>query len=94
MKRIKPTQILLAIALVALAISCIQEKAPKAKVETPTADDATVWTFWHWVHGAVSKEGITADLESMKKQGDWWCLYFCDSRYGRFVRKSIGNLQP
>ncbi|PTN09530.1 glycosyl hydrolase [Mangrovibacterium marinum] len=69
MKRIKPIQILLAIALVVLAISCEQEKAPKAKVETPTADDATVWTFWHWVHGAVSKEGITADLETMKKQG-------------------------
>lgn len=35
----------------------------------PTADDAKVWTFWHWVHGAVSKEGLTADLEAMKAQG-------------------------
>jgi len=69
MKRIKPIQILFAIALVALGISCVQEKSPKAEVETPAADDAVVWTFWHWVHGAVSKEGITADLEAMKEQG-------------------------
>ncbi len=32
-------------------------------------NDAKVWTFWHWVHGAISKEGLTADLEAMKSQG-------------------------
>ena len=26
-------------------------------------------TWWHWVSGNVSKEGITADLEAMKKIG-------------------------
>ncbi len=35
----------------------------------PDMGDATVWTFWHWVHGAVSKEGIKADLQAMKAQG-------------------------
>ncbi|WP_159520246.1 glycosyl hydrolase [Sunxiuqinia indica] len=25
--------------------------------------------FWHWIHGAISKEGITADLEAMKSAG-------------------------
>jgi len=69
MKRIKPIQILLVVALVALGISCVQKQAPKADTSIPTADDATVWTFWHWVHGAVSKEGITTDLEAMKEQG-------------------------
>lgn len=27
------------------------------------------WTFWYWMYGAVSKEGITADLEAMKQAG-------------------------
>ena len=26
-------------------------------------------TWWHWMHGYVAKEGITADLEAMKEQG-------------------------
>lgn len=27
------------------------------------------WVFWYWMQGAVSKEGITADLEAMKTAG-------------------------
>lgn len=27
------------------------------------------WCFWYWMHGAVTKEGITADLEAMKEIG-------------------------
>lgn len=30
---------------------------------------AKPWVFWYWLHGAVSKGGITADLESMKEAG-------------------------
>ncbi|MEG1585297.1 MAG: glycosyl hydrolase [Bacteroidales bacterium] len=33
------------------------------------ADEAAPWTFWYWMYGAVSKAGITADLESMKEVG-------------------------
>lgn len=29
----------------------------------------SAWTWWHWMNGNVSKEGITADLESMKRIG-------------------------
>ena len=29
-------------------------------------ESAKPWVFWYWLHGAVSKEGITADLEAMK----------------------------
>jgi len=28
-----------------------------------------VHTWWHWVDGMISKEGITKDLESMKREG-------------------------
>lgn len=27
------------------------------------------WNFWYWLYGAMSKEGITADLEAMKENG-------------------------
>jgi hypothetical protein len=30
---------------------------------------ARPWVFWYWMHGAVSREGITADLEAMKEVG-------------------------
>lgn len=33
------------------------------------SDEAKPWTFWYWMFGAVSKEGITADLEAMKQAG-------------------------
>src|SRR6266446_1354351 len=26
-------------------------------------------TWWHWVNGNISREGITADLEAMKRVG-------------------------
>ena len=32
-------------------------------------ESAKPWVFWYWMHGAVSKEGITADLEAMKVVG-------------------------
>jgi hypothetical protein len=32
-------------------------------------DSARPHTFWHWMNGNVTKEGITADLEAMKQAG-------------------------
>ncbi|HSC55089.1 MAG TPA: glycosyl hydrolase [Phnomibacter sp.] len=32
-------------------------------------ESAKPWVFWYWMHGAYSKEGITADLEAMKEVG-------------------------
>ncbi|WP_300597204.1 glycosyl hydrolase [Niabella sp.] len=40
----------------------------KAVFTTPP-EQARPWVFWYWMHAAVSKEGITADLESMKNAG-------------------------
>jgi hypothetical protein len=36
---------------------------------TNPPDEARPWTFWYWMHGAVSKAGIAADLEAMKEIG-------------------------
>jgi hypothetical protein len=30
---------------------------------------ARPWTWWHWMNGCVSRDGITADLEAMKRVG-------------------------
>ncbi|MDR2840444.1 MAG: discoidin domain-containing protein [Paludibacter sp.] len=32
-------------------------------------EQAHPWVFWYWMQGAVSKQGITADLEAMKQIG-------------------------
>ncbi|MBQ7421666.1 MAG: DNA-binding protein [Prevotella sp.] len=37
------------------------------------SDAARPWTFWYWMYGAVSREGIKADLESMKNVGLGGC---------------------
>ena len=32
-------------------------------------NDSRPWTFWYWMYGAVSKDGIHADLQGMKDVG-------------------------
>ncbi len=40
----------------------------RSKFKSPPAA-AKARTWWHWINGNVSKEGITADLEAMKRVG-------------------------
>jgi len=45
---------------------------PKTQLEKAfqsPPSSASPWVFWYWMQGAVSKEGITADLEAMKEAG-------------------------
>ncbi|MBL7969768.1 MAG: hypothetical protein JNK09_22390 [Prolixibacteraceae bacterium] len=49
-----------------------QKGNPKTSLEAGflnPPESAKVWTWWHWMNGNVSKEGITADLEAMKRVG-------------------------
>jgi hypothetical protein len=32
-------------------------------------DDARIWVYWFWLNSNISREGITADLEAMKRVG-------------------------
>lgn len=32
-------------------------------------ESAKPWVFWYWMYGAVTREGVTADLEAMHKAG-------------------------
>ncbi|MBN1415275.1 MAG: DNA-binding protein [Bacteroidales bacterium] len=36
---------------------------------TRPPESAKPWVFWYWMKAAISKEGITADLEAMKENG-------------------------
>jgi len=64
--------LILTIALAALAASCALAADPAAGLErgfTSPPDSAKPHTWWHWVNGNITKEGITLDLEAMKRVG-------------------------
>jgi (4-O-methyl)-D-glucuronate---lignin esterase len=60
-------------ALLLFGLSCIcqgAEPAPNLErsfVHPP--DSARPWVYWFWLNGNVTREGITADLEAMKRVG-------------------------
>lgn len=39
------------------------------QTESEAYENSKPWVYWYWMHSAYSKEGITADLEAMKKVG-------------------------
>lgn len=53
-----------------------------AKAFAAPPDASKPWVYWWWLDGAASKEGITADLEAMKKQGISGALIFDAGRGG------------
>ncbi|MDN3663984.1 glycosyl hydrolase [Algibacter miyuki] len=55
------------IFLLILSSCSAQNGLEKAFVNPPESAGAHTW--WHWVNGNVTKEGITKDLESFKKVG-------------------------
>ena len=70
-----------AIALAAWAVSCVgigalasepSPVAPAAALEKgflQPPDSARPWVYWFWLNGNITREGITADLEAMKRVG-------------------------
>ena len=61
--------LLSALTVLLLATSCQTQKARSEKITESPEESAKPWTFWYWMHGAVTKEAITSDLESMKDAG-------------------------
>ena len=55
-------------ALSLLAWTAVCPADAQQQFQNPS-DEAKPWTFWYWMYGVVSKEGITADLEAMKHAG-------------------------
>src|SRR5579872_4024710 len=53
--------------LVVLARPVIAQPDPRVFLHPP--DSARPWVFWYWMQGAVSEEGIRADLRAMQSAG-------------------------
>jgi hypothetical protein len=65
------SRILFVIAVLALCLSKIPaaaQDALRSGFKNPPSS-AKPRTWWHWLNGNVSREGITADLEAMKRVG-------------------------
>ncbi len=54
-------------ALLAAGMALSQDQLAKSFLNPP--DSAKPHTWWHWMDGNITKEGLTADLEAMKKAG-------------------------
>lgn len=64
----------LLLSLILTLCACSPSPACGETLYRPDADeDARPWTFWYWMHGAVSRRGITADLEAMRYEGLGGC---------------------
>jgi len=49
------------------AFGAVPENLPGGFQRVP--DDARPWVYWFWLDGNITREGITADLEAMKRAG-------------------------
>lgn len=72
MGRVFPfTRLLLLLFISTAAQAAFADRAADALSAAAFAappDDAKIHTWWHWVDGAITREGITKDLEAMKAQ--------------------------
>jgi len=60
---------LLALTLLA-GVASFSDAADDLAVSFATPPDAAKpWVYWFWLNGNITKEGITADLEAMKRTG-------------------------
>lgn len=96
-------------ACVATLVSAMQSSADTIKVVQPTdhldaplpslfrdpPEEAKPRTWWHWMNGNVTREGITADLEWMKRAGIGGFQLF-DATVGtpQFIDSRVGYMTP
>jgi hypothetical protein len=45
------------------------EKSDLVKNFITPPNEARIWVYWFWLNSNITKEGITADLEAMKRVG-------------------------
>jgi len=59
------------IFLLSMAVSCshrVKDDISRAEFMNPP-ESVGIYAWWHWLDNAITKEGITRDLEAMKQQG-------------------------
>lgn len=63
-------KILLSVLTILMLTSAGQQfKANSPKEIQSAKETSKPWVFWYWMHGCITKEAITADLEAMKEAG-------------------------
>ncbi|MFD2727630.1 glycosyl hydrolase [Hyunsoonleella rubra] len=70
------------VCMISLFLGCNNSKdfeAIQSSFIKPTEDNS-LWCYWYWINDDISKDGITKDLEAMKKAGIGGAL--------------IGNINP
>ncbi|NDV64760.1 glycosyl hydrolase [Bacteroides sp. 224] len=65
---IKPRIILSLLISLFFLQNTLAQPTLQQRFQTPS-EEAKPWTIWHWMYGALSKEALTADLETMKEVG-------------------------
>ena len=68
-KRTLHAAILAAILMCAATLFCAAQQSALEKGFKQPPNSARPWTYWFWLNGNITREGITADLEAMKRVG-------------------------
>ena len=94
MKHFKYILVVLFIALNGFSFIGAQPSLREQFVHPPT--EAKPWTFWYWMYGAVSKEGIKADLEAMKEigLGGAYLMTIKGTQEGPGYKNAVAQLTP
>ncbi|MDD3038342.1 glycosyl hydrolase [Bacteroides sp.] len=59
---------LLFAAIASISVQCMAQNKMKAEFKDPPSSVKT-GTYWYWIEGNISKEGVIKDLEAMKAAG-------------------------
>jgi len=75
--------------------TAVAQPSLREQFSTPPTE-AKPWTFWYWMFGAVSKEGIKADLESMKEigLGGAYLMTIKSTSEGSGYKNAVSQLSP
>jgi hypothetical protein len=94
MKDFRTLTFILCMALTGLVTAGAQPSLHE-QFNTPPKE-AKPWTFWYWMYGAVSKEGIKADLESMKEigLGGAYLMTIKSTSQGPGYKNAVSQLSP
>ena len=57
------------VGMMLLHLSSAAQPPMLKNIWTKPNEEAKPWVIWYWLHGAVSAEGITADIKAMKEAG-------------------------
>lgn len=64
----RPTICLAALLLICCSTTAFAADTLRQGFQNPP-DSARPWVYWFWLNGNITREGITADLEAMKRVG-------------------------